>query len=234
MSESGDVDMNPRTPRKHQQYQSYSQPLDLAHQPISPPVINRQRQASQASAPTFTAPATQDPSARMPAASPPRGSRGPAQKPRDELSSDALPMRAGGPVNTGSSTTSPSQQPAQRTPKAHTPKKADWTTDKLEEQLQALARDLENDTARLTTRQLRMAWKKEAPQPLHVSKVNWFSQLIPKPKVATGGMKFKIKVGEYRPFFLRKCLPILTFFVAARCGPWWQAGPQWETTKRRV
>lgn len=120
-------------------------------------------------------------------------------------------MRTGGPVHTGSGTTSPSQQPVQRTPKTYTPKKMDWTTDKLEEQLQALARDLENDIARLTTRQLHMAWKKEAPQPLHVSKVNWFSQLTPKPKVATGGMRFKIKVGEHCLSLLRKFLPILTF-----------------------
>ena len=120
-------------------------------------------------------------------------------------------MRTGGPVHTGSNTTPPSQQPVHRTPKTHTPKMADWSTDKLEEQLQALARDLENDTARLTTRQLHMAWKKEAPQPLHVSKVNWFSQLMPKPKIATGGMRFKIKVGKHCPSLLRKLLPRLTF-----------------------
>ena len=210
MSEAGDVDINPPTPRKNHQYQSYLQPLALTQQPISPPVINRQRQASQASASTSTAAAAQDSSARMSTVSSPQGSRGPAQKPRDEPPSDTLPMRTSGPVNTTSNTTSPSQQPVQRTPKTYTPKKADRTTDELEEQLQALAQDLENDTARITTRQLRMAWKKEAPQPLHASKVNWFSQLMPKPKVTTGGMKFKIKVGKHRLCLAHKLLPVLT------------------------
>ncbi|KAF2194274.1 hypothetical protein K469DRAFT_195120 [Zopfia rhizophila CBS 207.26] len=125
-----------------------------------------------------------------------QSNRGSAQKPKDEVESATLPMRAGSAAKQYAA--SPTQQHSRqhstpRTPTAHTPK-VGWTIDRLEEQLREFARGIEYDSVRLTTRQVLLAWKKEAPARSHISKENWFDELKSKPvEPGKGTMKVKIK-----------------------------------------
>ncbi|KAK8072378.1 hypothetical protein PG996_005726 [Apiospora saccharicola] len=165
------------TPRK--QTQPFSQPGSRNRKPGTP------------SAPPAHVPAE--------GASPLRSNRASAQKVKEETTSNALPLRTGVAGNFGHPAMSPPNQQSHqhashRTPKAHTPKKAEWTIEKLEKQLRQFKKEIEDDGARLTARQIHLAWKKGAPSHPDIAKKNWFSELKSKPMEASKGtMKFKTK-----------------------------------------
>ncbi|KAK9781994.1 hypothetical protein AB5N19_08388 [Seiridium cardinale] len=87
-----------------------------------------------------------------------------------------------------------SSNPAHRTPKHQTPKKADWTTDRIEEALIKFSHDIGTEGARHTTRLLHLSWKKMAPNPNNYSKKNWFADMKRTPAEAgQGSLKLKLK-----------------------------------------
>ncbi|ORY54543.1 uncharacterized protein BCR38DRAFT_147500 [Pseudomassariella vexata] len=199
--ESGDADgsahhTSPKLPKSQKQHrQSQPSPAQSAsqqappqqppraRQPISPPALTRQA--------STTAPSP------MPAGSPSRSSRFSAQKPttKEETLPAVLPARPGSAVKTVHPVTSPSQlsqqHPIHRTPKHGTPKKMDWSTDKIKERLLKYWLNIGKDGAKLTARQIQMAWKKDASQAEFVSKRNWFTEMKLAP---TEGGKETIKI----------------------------------------
>ncbi|KAK7983899.1 hypothetical protein PG990_012611 [Apiospora arundinis] len=173
-----------RTPRK-QTSQPFSQPGSRSRKPGTP------------SAPPAHVPAD---AASPTTASPLRSNRASAQKVKEETASNSLPFRTGLASKFGQPAMSPPNQQSHqhathRTPKTHTPKKAEWTIERLEKQLRQFKKEIEDDGARLTARQIHLAWKKGAPSHPVIAKKNWFSELKSKPMEAGKGgtMKFKTK-----------------------------------------
>jgi hypothetical protein len=87
---------------------------------------------------------------------------------------------------------------AHRTPKNYTPKKVDWTTDKIEQSLRKFALDIGTDAAKVSSRLTRIGWKRMAPEPKSITKKNWFTDMKHNPADGSkeGTMKIKTKVGE--------------------------------------
>lgn len=165
-----------------------------SRRPISPPALNRAVSGF-----------TQEEPALMPVMSPLKSNCGSAQNPpRDETKPTSLPLRTGSTVKMGQSISSASQQtqqlhPIHRTPKTHTPKKVDWTTDKLVLTLRKMSSQIEKDAAKLAIRLVYVSWKKDAPKPLNLSRKNWFASME---KIAQqggkGAMKIKVKHNQSR------------------------------------
>ncbi|KAK8008677.1 hypothetical protein PG991_011228 [Apiospora marii] len=174
---------------------SRTTPRKQTSQPFSQPG-SRNRKPGTPSAPTAHVPAE---TALPTTASPLRSNRASTQKVKEETTSNSLPLRAGVAGQFGHPAMSPPNQQihqhaSHRTPKAHTPKKAEWTIEKLEKQLRQFKNEIEDDGARLTARQIHLAWKKGAPSHPDIAKKNWFSELKSKPMEASKGtMKFKTK-----------------------------------------
>ncbi|KAK7962371.1 uncharacterized protein PG986_003196 [Apiospora aurea] len=183
--ESEMIGVPARTPRK-QTSQPFSQPGSRSRKPGTP------------SAPPAQLPAEAAPGSPT-TASPLRGNRASAQKAKEETAPNQLPLRtgvAGKSAHPAMSPPSPQthQHASHRTPKAHTPKKAEWTIEKLEKQLRQFKKEIEDDGARLTARQIHLAWKKGAPSQPDIAKKNWFSELKSKAmEPGKGVMKFKTK-----------------------------------------
>ncbi|KAI1844550.1 hypothetical protein JX266_009223 [Neoarthrinium moseri] len=161
-----------------------------SRRPISPPALSRQTSAS-----------AQGEAGPMAPAALPRSNQASAQKPpRADGRAAVLPVRTnmGSAVRNSQGITSPAQSTlhsAHRTPKLHhTPRKADWTADKVENQLRIFSRDIGKDSANLSARLLRTSWKRVAPEANHASRKNWFAEMkrVP-PEASKGTVKIKLK-----------------------------------------
>lgn len=188
---SSESDVPPRRhwispkPRPTQQAQY---PNPLARRPISPPALGRSA-SSSGQAETIS----------MVPASLPGASFGGARKPGEEAkpASKAMRTSTNGTFGSPHKVTSPVQNPSQpthRTPKHQTPKKPDWTAEKIEQALRDFTREMDKDSARNAAHSIYDAWKKMAPKPVAYSKKNWFSDMKRVPDEAgKGTLKLKLK-----------------------------------------
>ncbi|KAH6657786.1 hypothetical protein BKA67DRAFT_656028 [Truncatella angustata] len=80
------------------------------------------------------------------------------------------------------------------TPAQQTPRKIDWTVEKIEVALRNFSHDIGHDAAKVTTRLLQSTWKTMAPTPLTYSKKNWFVGMKRTPvEAGNGALKLKVK-----------------------------------------
>jgi hypothetical protein len=94
--------------------------------------------------------------------------------------------------------TSPTQSSShstQRQFKHQTPRKTDWTTDKIEEALRVFSNEVGTYGARNSSRLLYSSWKKAPTGDPNYSKKNWFADMKRAPMDAgRGTLKLKLKV----------------------------------------
>lgn len=210
-SDSDDSDAIHCTPRRRRQSVVQSNSRSRTRRPISPPPLSRQATGSQ------------DEQRPLPAAAAtPRSNRGSFQKTGSGLESlkddgrrPSVHVRPGSSTRTNITQTSSFAQDQQefRTPKNQTPKKGDWTVEKIEQALREFEDDISRDGARLAARHIHTAWKRGAPEYRFISKKNWLADLKqppaegPKPgsKKDPELMKIKTKVGRRVFFDCRRC-----------------------------
>ncbi|KAH8682420.1 hypothetical protein BX600DRAFT_44035 [Xylariales sp. PMI_506] len=189
--DSDDIEPVHRTPRRHGQSQPQSHPGSRSRRLISPPALSASRQVT-ASAQVESAP--------MVAASPSRGNRGSAQKPPkgDERPAGSPGRLPGSAVKNSQSVTSPvqntqHQHAVSRTPKNQTPKKVEWSSERIEQSLRKFSADIGIDGAKLSARLLNDSWQKTAAQPDRKVK-NWFADMGRTPiEGGRGALKIKHK-----------------------------------------
>ncbi|KAI5920726.1 hypothetical protein F4810DRAFT_681768 [Camillea tinctor] len=186
-----------QTPHQPKQSQPPSQPGSRSRKPLSPAPFS-----PQPPAPSL------DDSETIHAATPLNPNRGSAQK-ASSLDSKPDPPLSFRPSHTpkqNQDVTPPSifHQPViHKTPKYQTPRKVEWTTEKIEESLRSFSREIGTIAAKLAVRLIHDAWKKEAPEPRFVSKKDWFEGMKREPVEAgtktPDAMRIKTKqVGQGR------------------------------------
>lgn len=168
-----------RTPRRSKLTPTQSQLGSGTRKPIITQSLERQVASS-----------TQDDSTSIHAATPARSSKGSASKPASHDGKMAsLPSRPSASRHGFDTTPSSNHHHppiSHRTPKTHTPKKFDWTIDKLEEALRSFSTEIGTDGAKLTARLVRMSWKKDAPERRFISKKDWFADMKRTPVEGVG------------------------------------------------
>lgn len=178
----------PWTPQKSRPDQQAQRPGPHARRPISPPALSRPVSSSgqRGNIPMHPAPAS-------------RGQLS-GHEPGEDIRPS--PMAAGTNADTAArkpqSVTSPAQDPSRLThgtPKHQTPRKSDWTTDKMEDALRIFAQEMGKNNARNSAHSIHDAWKKMAPEPVPYSKKNWFAEMKRVPtEPGKGTLKLKLKV----------------------------------------
>lgn len=210
-----------RTPRQPlPQFQS--QPGSRHRKPISPPALNRQPTDSLQNNESITISSSMS-----------RGMKAyledNAKATAKNSSISVKPLFKSAHNPHPQSATPPSakkQVDGHKTPKTQTPKKTEWTVEKLEEKLRKFAQDIGLDTAKLTASLIQSSWKRKNPQRHFISKNDCFAGIRLMPSDASGKpsdtMRIKTKVclleTPSQVFHMTNCS------LASRPGPIWEAG----------
>ncbi|KAH9892994.1 hypothetical protein F4778DRAFT_749131 [Xylariomycetidae sp. FL2044] len=183
VSDSDDGEPVTRTPKKRPQSHSHSHSQSHS-QSQSQPGSRTRRLASPAPLSRNGTSPTQGDAGSIHAATPPRIGKGSAQKPLPYDTrgvSTTMPLRSVGASKNGASDMSPpsTDHPSlvQRTPKHQTPRKGEWTTEKVEATLAKFAQEIGTDSARLTSRLIHQSWKNDAPKQQFISNKDWFADI---------------------------------------------------------
>lgn len=188
ISDSDDSGVLNRTPRRGRQSQPRSQPSSRARKLASSPPPDRQVPSS-----------TQDDHTSIRAATPIRSVKGSASKSASQDGKmPSLPVRSTGTSRSGPDVTPSSAHHhpplSHRTPKNQTPKKSEWTTEKVEESLRSFSDEIGTDGAKLTACLIQMAWKREAPERRFLSKKDWFADMKRAPVEGTGKLSDTMRI----------------------------------------
>ena len=168
-----------RTPHRSQ---PQSQPSSRSHKPISPPAVNhlaadplQSNGTSITATPALsTAPSQASPSRPMKQhtqESPSSKVTSISVKPLVKISHDA-PQSATPP-------SAKKHADHHKTPKNQTPKKVEWSVQKIEEKLQTFALDIGQDAARLTSYLVDKSWKSKTGERRFISKKDHFAGIRP-------------------------------------------------------
>lgn len=189
-----------RTPVRQGQIQA--QAVSRPQKPISPPALSRQpAEASQSNTSSITA----APSSRGQKVAAEENNKYVAGR-NSSIAVKPLFKSSHNPQSSTPPSAKKQQAGEHRTPKNQTPKKGEWTVEKLEEKLRRFAEDIGADTAKLTASLVQTSWKHKHPQRRFISKTDCFANMRLKPAEATAKssdtMRIKTKVcsSEKRPF----------------------------------
>lgn len=216
-SDNADADLTLRTPRRgrqsQSQSQSQSQPGSRTRKLASPSLPDRQ---------SATSLPLREGSTSIHATTPSQSAKKSASKSASlDGKMASLPPKPAGSINNEQDATPSSTHhhspSVHRTPKTQTPRKVDWTTDKLEQALRELSDEIGTEGAKLTARLIHMAWKKEAPKQQFPSKKDWFADMKRIPvETATKSsdtMRIRTKVGFDKPMQARQLLGLGSIFI---------------------
>lgn len=180
------------TPRKSSQPQPQSQPQSQSQSQSHPQPGSRTSTDQRAVS-------LQGESSLVRSSTPPRQVKASSIKPTSQDEKMApQPARSTASSRNAPDATPPSSHhhtsSIHRTPKHHTPRKFEWTTDKVEETLRKFSEEIGTDGAKLTDRLIHMAWKKEAPVQQFTSKKDWFADMKRTPVEASSKSSETIRI----------------------------------------